>query len=234
MSNVVPVVPVDLLPDTSRFVPLSPQCSPVSAEFVDQRVVESPELDAAVVCLDISTITSRFAPLNSRVSPVSMESIDRVVVESPTSDVALGGHLDISPVTDQFAPLTPQESQVSQLSSVQLSPNRVRLDFDMDTLDVFPVFPVSPKTDGYLPLISHVSSPGSPAAGSLLDEVALSRDSTIGSLATSLSITDHAANLQLLSPPLIPLPDTVLLHAGLPLIQLPDTVFLHADPALLL
>ena len=52
--DIMPVVPVDMLTDTSRFVPLSPQCSPVSAEVVDRGVVESPELDAAVVCSDMS------------------------------------------------------------------------------------------------------------------------------------------------------------------------------------
>ena len=82
---------------------------------------------------------------------------------------------------------------------------------------------MSPNTDGYLPLVSPVSllcspgAPASPAAGSLPDVAAVSRDSTIGSLATSLSSTDHAANLQLLSPPLVP-----------------DTVLLHTDPVLLL
>ena len=50
-------------------------------------------------------------------------------------------------------------------------------------------------------------------------EAAASRDSVIESLSTSLSITDHTANLCLLTPPLIPFPNTVLLHA---------------DPALLL
>ena len=114
----------------------------------------------------MSTITSRFSPLNSPVSLVSMESVDRVAVESPKSDLAPVVHLDISPVTDQFAPLNPQESH---LSSVQLSPNRVRVDYDIDTLDAFPVFAASPRSGGYLPLISPISSPGSPAAGSLPD-----------------------------------------------------------------
>ena len=62
-------------------------------------------------------------------------------------------------------------------------------------------------------------SPTALAAGSLLDEATGSYHSTIGSPATSLSITDHAANLQLLSEQLSPLPDAVLLHT---------------DPALLL
>ena len=84
--------------------------------------------------------------------------------------------LEISPVTDHLATLNPQESQVSRLSSVQLSQNRVHEDFDHNTLDVFPVFTVSPRTDGYLPCVSPVSSPSSPVSlaaptvGSLLDE----------------------------------------------------------------
>ena len=68
-----------------------------------------------------------------------MESVKRVVVESLMSDFAPVVHLDKSPVTDEFAPLNPQESQVSHLSSVQLSPKRVRLDFDIATPDVFPM-----------------------------------------------------------------------------------------------
>ena len=59
----------------------------------------------------------------------------------------------------------------------------------------------------------YPSSLGSLAAGSLPDEAAESRDNTIRSTATLLSITDHAANLQLLTPPLNPFPDEVLLQA---------------------
>ena len=98
---------------------------------------------------------------------------------------------------------------MSHLSSVQLSPNRVREDFDFDPLDVFPMFPVSPRSDGYLPRVSPVTSPSSPAAGSLLDDATGSYHSNIGSPATSLSITDHAANLQLLSEPLTEVLHTV-------------------------
>ena len=39
-----------------------------------------------------------------------------------------------------------QLSQISAFSSVQLSPNRVREDYTYDTVDVFPVFQVSPDT----------------------------------------------------------------------------------------
>ena len=83
----------------------------------------------------------------------------------------------------------------------------------------------SPRSVGYLPLLLHISSPespssrASPVAGSLPDEAAELCDSAIGSPATSLSITDHTANLQLLTPPLIPLLGTILVQA---------------DPALLL
>ena len=70
---------------------------------------------------------------------------------------------------------------------MQLSPNRVSEDFDFGTMDVFPMFTVSPETDGYPPRVSTVSSLGSPVA--------------------------PTAGLHLLSEPLIPLPDMVFLHA---------------------
>ena len=41
--------------------------------------------------------------------------------------------MDVCPAADQVVTLLPQESPVSQLSSVQLSPNRVREDIDFDT-----------------------------------------------------------------------------------------------------
>ena len=182
----------------------------VTADGVDRGVVASPELDAAVVDLDMSTITSRFSPLNS---PVSMVSVDQVIVELPTPYDAPVVPLEIS----HLATLNPQESQVSRWSSAQLSPNRVREDFDFNTLDVLSVFMVSPRTDGYLPCVYPVSSPSSPVSpaaptvGSLLDEATGSFDSNIGSPATSLSITDLTANFHLLSEPLIPLPDAILL-----------------------
>ena len=165
---------------------------------------------------------SRFLPLRSPVSPVSPDGVEQVVVESSTPyDVPVVA-FNISSVGEQLEIRNPRESRESPLSSVPLSPNRVSGDFDFGTMDVFPVFTVSPNTDGYLPRISRVSSPGSPVvptAGSVLDEATGSFHSTLGSLATSLYIADHAANLHLLSEPLIPIP---------------DAVFLQADPILLL
>ena len=58
---------------------------------------------------------------------------------------------------------------------------------------------------------SKLSSSLSPAPGYQLNEVTGSFDSMAGSPFTSLSITDYTADLSLLSEPLIPLPDELLL-----------------------
>ena len=91
VSNVVLVVPVDLLSETSWFVSHSPQLSPVSAEFVDRGVVESPEL-----CSDMSTIMSQFSPLKPPGLLVYIESMDQVVIDAPVVP------LDISPFADHL------------------------------------------------------------------------------------------------------------------------------------
>ena len=87
-------------------------------------------------------------------------------------------------------------------------------------MDVFPVFQVSHEADGYFPDTSPVtspdaqsklSSPVTPAPGSLSNEVTGLFDSIVGSPVTSLSISDYAADLTLLLEPLIPLPDELLL-----------------------
>ena len=67
-----------------------------------------------------------------------MLSVEQVVIESPMSYEAPVGSVDVCPAADRVGTLLPQESQVSQFSSVQLSPNRVREDFDFDTRYVFP------------------------------------------------------------------------------------------------
>ena len=147
---------------TSRFAPLNPMGSPVSTEVVVLGVVESPVFDAAVVPSDNLTIT--ITPINPQVSPMSTEVVDRGVVESPMSDVASVVDSDMLPVTGRFTPLNPQGSQVSHLSSMQLSPNRVRSGFDLDAVYLFPVFATSPRSDGNLPLLSLISSPESPSS----------------------------------------------------------------------
>ena len=114
-------------------------------------------------------------------------------------------------------------SGVISVPVVVSTPNRVREDFDFESIDVFPVCPVSPRSDGYFPSASSVSSPialstpGSPAVpapGYLLNKATGSFDSTVGSPVTSLLITDNAADLTLLSEPLIPLLDVASACTG--------------------
>ena len=120
-------------------------------------------------------------------SPVDMSSDSQIVVKSTEP-------LDMSMVVDRVA----QFSQLSGLSSVQLSPNRVCEDYTYNTLDVFPLFQVSPEAEGYFPDTSPVTPPNlrnlpkSPytlAHGYLPPEATGSLDSFVGSPVTSLSLT---------------------------------------------
>ena len=128
---------------------------------------------------------------------------------------SLGVQSDVLPVVARFVPLNPQGSQESHPSSVQLSPNRVRSDFDVDTVDLYPLFATSPISDGDLLLISPITSPesplshASPAARLLQDEAPKSFDNAGVSPATSMSITNHTALLLLMTPPLILLPEMI-------------------------
>ena len=54
-----------------------------------------------------------------------------------------------------------QLSQISALSSIPMSPNRVCEDYTYYTVDVFPVFQVSPDDMQYLPATSPVTPPAS-------------------------------------------------------------------------
>ena len=82
-----------------------------------------------------------------------------------------------------------RKSQISALSSVQLSPNRVREDYTYDTVDVFLVFQVSPDTAKYIPAMSPVTPPGTrsvltspipPGPDSMLPAIIASVDSISG------------------------------------------------------
>ena len=127
--------------------------------------------------------------------------MNRGVVVSPVFDVMSVMDSDGLPVMGRLTPLDPQGSQVSHLSSVQLSPNRVQSDIDVDAVELLNVFETSPRSEGVLHLLSPISTPespllrASPAAGSLPDEVAESRDRAIASPAMSLSITNHTPDL---------------------------------------
>ena len=50
---------------------------------------------------------------------------------------------------------------LSAVSSVQISPNRVQEDCSSVTLDVYPVYEVSPNTTGYVPATALVTPPSS-------------------------------------------------------------------------
>ena len=98
---------------------------------------------------------SRFQPLNRSHSPVDISSDSQVVVESPSHYEAPAVPVNISVLVESIVQL----SQISALSSVQLSPNWVHEDYSYDTMDVFPVFQVSPEIDRYLPATSPVTPP---------------------------------------------------------------------------
>ena len=166
-------------------------------------VVDSPEL-GEVVASGMSTKTSRFSPLNPRLSPVSMIGVPQIVVESPTSYEV------------------PVDSKDVCLTADRVVPNQVWADNDFDTMDVFPMYAVSPRNDGYFPHVSPISTPNAlskpvtPATGSLMNEVTGSFDSAVGSPVTSLSIADYTADLNLLLEPLIPLLEVLLLQTARP------------------
>ena len=143
------------------------------------------------------------------------ESANSSVAMSESLDIASVVPSDVLPIVDRLMPLNPQGStQESPLSSEQLSPNRVRSDFDVDTVDLYPMFAASQRSVGDIPLIFPILSPElllspvSPAARSLQVQAYESVGSAGLSPATSMSITDRAMELQM-TPPLIPLPGTI-------------------------
>ena len=83
------------------------------------------------------------------------------------------------------------------------------------------MYAVSPRNNGYFPSASPISSPNAmntpdspvtPATGSVMNEATGMFDSAVGSPVMSLSITDYAADLTLLSEPL---PEVMLLKPAL-------------------
>ena len=114
-------------------------------------------------------------------SPVSA-SVSSCVVESPSHYV------------------TPSEPVVlSAVSSVMISPNRVREDCTLVTRDTDPVFEVSPDTTGYVPATPPVPTPSAeipsqtPALASPPPEAPISLDGMV------------------LAIPMLPLPDGIML-----------------------
>ena len=165
---------------------------------------------------DVSLPLSQFQPLNHSSSSVDVSSDLQVVVESPS-------HYEVQAVPviiSAFVESVVQLSQMSALSSVQLSPNRVRKNDIYVTMNVFPVFQVSSEIDNYLPATSPVTLPVSgelPTSPATLFSDSLPPgatgllDSLIGGPVMSRSLIEQATDLSRFLPPLIPLPDDLLL-----------------------
>ena len=213
VSDVVSVVPVNMLTDTSWFAPLSPPVfTGVSGGC--RPGWWSRRSSTLLLCLQICRLLQADSHHSIRVSLASTDSVDRVVVESPVSDAVLVVELDMFPNSSQFALLTHQGLQVSHLCH-QCDCRLIGCVWTSIWILLMCSLCLRRLRDpaGFYRLSHLPSSHTSPAAGSLLDEADASRDSVIGSPATSLSIADHTADLHLRTPPLIPLPDTVLLQA---------------------
>ena len=137
-------------------------------------------------------------------------------MESPSHNEAPAVPVNILALVESVVQL----SQISAFSSVQLSPKRMREDYSYDTIDVFPVFQVTPEIDGYLPATSLVTPPvsgnlpTSPATwgpDSLPPGATGSLNSLIGGLVMSWSLIEQTTDLSRLSLPFIPLADDLLL-----------------------
>ena len=87
---------------------------------------------------DMVVEVNRIQPLNHPQMPVNSDS--QLVVESPSHYEVPTVPINISALVESVVQL----SQISALSSVPMSPNRVCEDYTYDTVDVFPVFQVSP------------------------------------------------------------------------------------------
>ena len=158
---------------------------------------------------DMTIKVSRFQPLNRPQSPVNISSDSQLVVESPSHYEAPAVPVNISALIESVVQLSP----ISALSSVQLSPNRVCEDYTYNTVDVFPVFQVSPDNAEYLPATSPVMPLDSGSLPTSLDLESLPPGATgsFDSLLGCQALIEQATDLSRLSPPLIPLQDDLLL-----------------------
>ena len=108
---------------------------------------------------------------------------------------------------------------LSAISSVPISPNRVREDCSSITLDVYPVYEVSPDTTGYVPATRPVMLPSSEVCFVAYSRSGASPSGTPppppvslnGVVACDITLLDRSTDLSLLAIPLLPLPDGLLL-----------------------
>ena len=146
--------------------------------------------------VEMLSVSGKLSPLGPMVSALSEEGVTRKVVEWPAVVDS-----DMLSAMSRFAPLYCRELKAS---SVQLLLNRVRPDFDINTMYLYPLIVVLPRADAELPLASPVTLPElqSPATEDIQDESAEQWVATISSADRSLSITGYAANMDLMTMPL--------------------------------
>ena len=153
---------------------------------------------------------NRLQPLNCPQTPVNSDS--QLVAELPLHYKAPAVPITISALVESVVQL----SQIYALSSVPMSPNRVREDYTYDTVDVFPVFQVSPDAMEYLPATSPVTPPeleSLPTSPIPPDPDCLPPGETgsFDSLLDCQSLIEQSTDLSRLTKLLIPLPDDLIL-----------------------
>ena len=94
----------------------------------------------------------------------------------------------------------------SWLLSVQLSPNRVQPDFDVDTEYLYPMFDKSPVLDGDLSLLSPATTQESISPDSEGEAESFHSIGVSPATSASMSIIHRTTEMQLLSPASAPLP----------------------------
>ena len=101
---------------------------------------------------------------------------------------------------------------LSAVSSVLISPNRVREDCSSVTLDVYPVYEVSLDTMGYVPANAPVTPPSSEVSLPPLESLPPGAPVSLsGVVACDITLLDCSVDLSLFAIPLLPLLDGMLL-----------------------
>ena len=104
----------------------------------------------------------------------------------------------MSPCMAMFEPFNLPGSQELRFSSVVLSPNRVRPDFDVTTEDLYPLFDASPVADGYLSMISPATTQESTSLDSEGDAESFHSAGLSPATSASMSITHPLRRRRLL------------------------------------
>ena len=203
--------------------PMSPAVGPVSSGLPRPTMKVSLPLPQSTVSVPVPTpdpaqssademVNQQYPSLpGSRTSTPTYGflSVDTNVAVSASMGAAAAVPPTGSPIMARFGPLNLPELQPSRLSSVQLSTNRVRPDFDIDTNDLCPLFDTSPVSDGDLSLISPATTQESISTDSEGEAESFHSAGVSPATSASMSIPHHTAEMQLLSPLLAPLPSSI-------------------------